>query len=427
MKLFPNLLFLLSVAGLVTTWAQDQPEVLTESDFYTITPLRPPADVYPEVSGLAIDPEKNVYVGTRRGDVYQLRHAFPGDRDEPEWKLWVRGIHEPIGMSWEDGALLATQRPELTRIRDRDGDGRADSFQTICDHWGINGDYHEYAFGSPPDRDGNVWIVLCLTGSGSYKSDFRGWCVRVTPDGRMIPTASGIRSPGGIGFNAEGDVFYTDNQGPWNGSSSVKHLAPGSFQGNPSGWPAFDDLQSGLLGGKPPQPKSGSRIDAAREKIPNFVPPAVVLPHGKMGQSPTGIIPFPGDGTFGPFEGQVMVGEQTFSQIQRLYLEKVNGVYQGAAFPFLSGFESGNIALAISDDGVLFTGGSNRGWGARGGKPYNMDRVTWNGKVPFEVREMRAKPDGFQLTFTQPVDRAKAGAPGAYRMKAFTYLIMSRV
>ena len=47
--------------------------------------------------------------------------------------------------------------------------------------------------------------------------------------------------------------------------------------------------------------------------------------------------------------------------------------------------------------------------------------MIWNGQTPFEVHEMRAKPDGFELTFTQPVDPAAAGAIASYKMETFTY------
>jgi hypothetical protein len=397
----------------------------TESDYYTITPIRPPEGLHPETSGIDIGPDGAVYVGTRRGDIYRITNAHPGS-GEPVWNLWAQGLHESLGLAWRDGWLWATQRAEVTKIKDKDGDGRADIFRTVNDHWGINGDYHEYAFGTRHDREGNIWAVLCLTGSGGYSSDFRGWCVRVTPDGKMIPTTSGIRSPGGIGFNALGDVFYCDNQGLWNGSSCVKHLAPGSFQGNPTGWKAYEQLDENLLGGRPVQPESGSRINTQRERIKQFVPPAVVLPHGKIGQSPTGIEVFPKNGKFGPFADQLLVGEQTHSQVNRVFLEKVNGVYQGAAFHFLSGFESGNISVRIdADKGVLFTGGSNRGWGAKGGKAFDLESVSWNGQVPFEVHEMRARKDGFELSFTRAVDATTAGDVASYQMEAYTYIYQS--
>jgi hypothetical protein len=45
--------------------------------------------------------------------------------------------------------------------------------------------------------------------------------------------------------------------------------------------------------------------------------------------------------------------------------------------------------------------------------------------VPFEVHEMRAKPDGFELTFTHPVDSATAGDVKSYSMRGFTYIYQS--
>ncbi len=130
--------------------------------------------------------------------------------------------------------MYVTQRCDVSRIKDSDKDGKADVFEVVNDDWGISGDYHEYAFGSRFDKEGNLWVVLCLTGSFTSESKFRGWCLRITPDGKMIPTCSGIRSPGGIAMNADGDMFYTDNQGPWNGTCGLKHLLPGGFMGHPA-------------------------------------------------------------------------------------------------------------------------------------------------------------------------------------------------
>ena len=45
----------------------------------------------------------------------------------------------------------------------------------------------------------------------------------------------------------------------------------------------------------------------------------------------------------GPFEGQMMVGDQGHSKIMRVFQEKVNGVYQGVCFPFREGFASGSF------------------------------------------------------------------------------------
>ncbi len=394
----------------------------TQSDFYLRQEIPLPPGEVMEIGSIALMPNQQVAVATRRGDLWICSGAYGDDLKKVTWKKFAQGLHEPFGMFYKDGALSLTQRPEVSRIKDTDGDGLADSFETICSDWGIKGDYHEYAFGSTPDKDGNIWVLLCLTGSVNAESNWRGWCVRVTPDGKMIPTCSGIRSPGGIGFNAVGDAFYTDNQGFWNGSSSLKWLKPGSFQGNPTG-NKFASLGNFPA---PPEVESKSRILTERLKHPEFIPPAVVFPHGIVGQSPTGIACDQSGGKFGPWAKQLYVGEQTHSQVQRVCLEKINGLYQGAVFHLLDGFEAGLVPVRFDQDaGLLFVGGTNRGWASRGTKPFTFERVKWTGKNPFEMETITAAHDGFDVHFTEPVDPATAGNPASYSMDTFTYIYQS--
>ena len=142
-----------------------------------------------------------------------------------------------------------------------------------------------------------------------------------------------------------------------------------------------------------------------------------------MGQSASGIDCDLSGGKFGPFEKQLFVGDQTHSTVMRVFLEKVNGRYQGACFPFRAGLRlAASCRCGSRQDGSLFVGGTNRGWGSRGTKPFALERLVWTGKMPFEIHEMRAKPDGFELTFTKPVDPATAGEAESYAMKTYTYI-----
>lgn len=405
------------IAFALISTAQDKPYI-TES-------IPTPEGAVMEIGSIALMPKKRVAVATRRGDVWICDGAYGKDLSKVKWTLFAEGLHEPFGMFWRDGWLWMTQRSDLIKIRDLNGDDRADEFVSVSAPWGIDGDYHEYAFGSAPDKNGDVWVTTCLTGSGkaSEKSPYRGWAFKINPNGDATPIATGVRSPGGVGFNAAGDTFYCDNQGLWNGSSSLKHIKPGGFMGNPTGNVYWTEA-SGVP--KPPQPKDGSRIEIEREKFPNLVPPAVIFPHGLIGQSPTGIIPESTNGKFGPFAGQVLVAEQTHSQVQRVFLEKVNGVYQGAVWHFLDGYGSGLVPLRLSNDGTLFVGGTNRGWAARGGQVFNFDRTRWTGKVPFEVREMRLTKGGWDLEFTKKVDAESAADLSNYTMNAWTYIYQSK-
>ena len=393
----------------------------SEDAYYRMIRFPMSENIVLESGALEMMPDGKLAVATRRGDIYLLDKPFADPPDEAAFTLYASGLHEVLGLAFRDGWLYATQRGELTRIKDQDDDGRADLFEAVSDGWEISGDYHEYAFGSKFDRAGNIWVTLCLTGSFNSDSKYRGWCVRITPEGKLIPTASGIRSPGGMGMNAEGDMFYTDNQGPWNGTCSLKWLRPGSFVGHPSGNKWYD-VTNNAIGPRPPEPTSGSRMMVEAKKIPQLEPPAVYFPYGKMGQSAAGIVCDTTGGKFGPFQNQLFVADQTHSTVMRVALEKVKGHYQGACFPFRHGFGSGALSLLMTKDGSMFVGGTNRGWGSRGSQPYSLDRLVWTGKTPFEVHSMHARPDGFELTFTQKVDPATAADPKSYRLSTYTYI-----
>ncbi|MES2738011.1 MAG: hypothetical protein V4672_16935 [Verrucomicrobiota bacterium] len=407
-----------------------------EADFYKITTYTTPAETALEVGSIELLPEGRLALGTRRGEIWIVSNAQQSDPSKVSYKLFASGLHEVLGLGYKDGALYATTRYEITRLRDEDGDGRADVFENVNDQWGVSGDYHEYALGSRFDKQGDLWVTLCLTGSFDSKVPFRGWALRIKPDGTLVPTCSGIRSPGGVGFDADGEVYYVDNQGPWHGSSTLQHLVPGSFQGHPGGnvWYSLapnmgprplDPIPEAFKGdrkrGEANPNGDPDRIVTERKRMKELLPPAVYLVHGKIGNSPTFILCDESGGKFGPFQKQLFIADQSHSNVSRVFLETVNGIKQGAVIPFRTGFASGLIGGRMDAEGHLYTGGSDRGWGARGGKPFCFEKLEWTGKLPFEIHEMRATPDGFELTFTEPVDAKSAGDVASYSMREFTY------
>lgn len=409
-----------------------------EADFYKITTFETPKETALEVGSIDLMPDGKLALGTRRGEIWVVSGAGSSDASNVSYKLFASGLHEVLGIAYnpKDKNLYATTRYEITRLIDTDHDGHADVFENVNDSWGVSGDYHEYAIGSRFDKAGDLWVTLCLTGSFSSAVPFRGWALRIKPDGTMVPTCSGIRSPGGIGFDADGEVYYCDNQGPWHGSCTLQHLVPGSFQGHPGGNIWYDLAPN--MGPRPidpiPEAFQGERsrkenrpdgdpdrMVTERERIKQLLPPAVYLVHGKIGNSASAIICDLSAGKFGPFSKQLFVADQSHSNLSRVYLETVNGIKQGVVIPFRSGFASGIIGGRMDEEGRVFVGGSDRGWGARGGKPFCFEKCEWTGKTPFEVHEMHAKPDGFEVTFTQPIDPATAGDAKSYSMREFTY------
>jgi len=201
-------------------------------------------------------------------------------------------------------------------------------------------------------------------------------------------------------------------------------LRPGKFLGHPGGMKWYE-LAESSMGPKPAEPISGSRIMTEAERLPHLEPPAVLFPYNKMGKSAGGVACDQSGGKFGPFDDQMFVTDQAHSIVMRCDLEQVDGHYQGACFPFVSGFASGSLALEISPEGKMYVGGTNRGWGSRGRDPFAVQRVDWTGKVPFEIRHMHVRPDGFELTFTQPVDVATVEDPKSYQLSTYTYIYQS--
>ena len=69
----------------------------------------------------------------------------------------------------------------------------------------------------------------------------------------------------------------------------------------------------------------------------------------------------------------------------------------------------------------MYVGMTSRGWDATGSESYGLQRVRWSGKMPFEAKAVRSRPDGFLIETTTPVVRAGALDPASYQITSFTY------
>jgi len=389
-----------------------------ESRYYPIVDVPIPDGLVLEASSFELLPDGRLAVGTRRGDIYLVTGAFD-QHPEPTYELFASGLDEVTSLAFRDGSFFVTQQTEVTRITDDDGDERADRFETLSDEWGFR-NYHEFSFGSKPDTEGNIWVALCLSKSYESLEKFRGWALKITPDGQTIPIASGIRSPCGVGTNSAGVMFYAESQGPWNGSGSLKHLKPGGFMGHPASFNWYPDAPD--LGAAPVVPNSRSRLEIERGRVNELVPYAVVFPYRRMGQQLSGFVVDETQGKFGPFAGQMFICDFTLGIVMRVTTEEVNGVWQGACYPFREGMGTGLLSVAFGPNGKLMTGGTNRGWPVRGVRPFALQRIDWNGRTPFELKEIRAANDGFDLTFTKPLAREIASDPASFEIETFTHI-----
>ena len=422
--------------------AQETPK---EEDFYKVSKVRIPEGPILEVGGLVTLPNGDLGVSTRRGEVYIVENPTSS---RPYFRKFASGLHEILGLAYKNGALYCAQRGELTKLMDTNGDGKADVYETVY-AWPLSGHYHEYSFGPKIASDGTFFVTGNVAFGdemwyrGESRVPMRGWTMNISEDGVMKPWATGQRSPAGLNV-IDGQLYYTDNQGDWFGSGAVWQVNKGDFLGHPAGlrWTGRSDSPVKLT-----EEQFRSKIDERREvnaqgraikpenrvdeefkmlfemkkDFPELRLPSVWLPYGILGISTSEPVKIP-QGSFGPFEGQLLVGDQGMSIISRVFMEKVNGVEQGASFMFRSGFRSGVLRMAWGNDGSLFVGETNRGWGSAGDANEGLERLTYNNeRTPFEMKAVRAMPDGFEIEFTLPVDAKTAEDLASYNVESYLY------
>lgn len=357
-----------------------------------------------EPTGIAVAKDGTMVLATRAAGIWRIR--------DNQWSLFAEGTYEALGVQIEDDkgdVIVIAQKPELTRITDVNGDGRADRFRTVSDDYGFHGNYHEYTHGPVRDADGNYYFLLNLShddkadrvswrAGGRFMGSmggYRGWALRVTPNGKTEPFAFGLRSPAGIGIAPDGRIWYAENQGEYVGSSKVVPLEKGKFYGHMSG---LVDLP-GMI---PDAPEL--HHDLWKNQLRKG---AVWLPHGMLANSPGNLVWDLTKGKFGVYQNQMFVGDQTLSQLMRVVTEVVDGQDQGCVIPFGRGLASGIMRPVFLPDGSMLLGQTGRGWTARGGKQAALQQLIYDGKtVAADISSINATTTGFEIHFTQSVDKA---------------------
>jgi glucose/arabinose dehydrogenase len=391
-------------------------------EYYTVENVPTPANVVDECGGISFLPDGRLAAVFHHGEVYLYDPAAKA------WKLFGEGLHDPMGVyAVSPSEILVAQRAELTRLRDTDADGVADKYECLTDAWGISGNYHEFASGIVRDRAGNLFVAVSNGSSGSvaryevrgkFKPEgyvltshfscvpYRGWIVKIAPDGTLSPFACGFRQPNGLGIDPSGRLFAADNQGDWVGSSKLHHVQEGRFYGHAPSLVWRDDYKKG---------RTVEQLDRMRTEG------AVIFPHAIMANSPGQPVFDETAGKFGPFAGQMFVTEFNIPRVMRVMLEEVHGELQGAATPFYDGppLRAGSHRLAFAPDGSLWVAQSERKQGWPGGA--GIQRISWKGKVPLDVKEVHLTDTGFELAFTAGLDPNSATAPGAIKARRYYY------
>ena len=356
-----------------------------------------PSHFQPRVGAMDFLPDGGLLVATwdSLGALYLLRGVETGDTSQVRIKRIAAGLAEPLGLKVVDKDIYVLQKQELTQLIDHDGDEIIDEYRSICNSWGATQDFHEFSYGLV-FHEGYFYINLGLAMrlmSHERQHPDRGSTLKIAPDGSFTKINFGLRQANGIGIGVDDELFITENQGRWVPSCKVIHVQPGVFH--------------------------GCRI-ALKDSLPDIEmkPPAVWLPQDDIGNSPGQPVYV----TEGTYKGQMLHGEVTHGGIKRVFLEKVDGEYQGCVFRFSQGLEAGINRMVWGPDSALYVGGvgmsGNWGWN---GRQFGLQKLVYNGHTPFEMLAVRATSEGLEIEFTKALKEGRGESPIDYMVQQWRY------
>jgi len=372
-------------------------------------------------TALAWQADGALIIASLNGRVWQARDT-DGDGLEDAMQPFSDDLAAPYGLATGENYVDVTTKYALVRLFDHDDDGRADRTQVLASGWGHTDDYHDWTIGLPSDAEGNYYVGLACQQDKrpAAAANLRGQVLKLvpreaTPDDPHLfaiqPLSRGHRFPMGLALDRAGELFVTDNQGNYNPFNELNHVRPGA--------------DFGFI----------NAVDTASRDARRTDEPAINIPHPWTRSvngicflyTPPDVKERTGRDRFGPFEGHLIGCEYDTRRLVRMSLECVDGVYQGAAYPFsldeppVGPPMMGPVVCAVSPGGDLYVGSMrDSGWGG-GNNVGELVRLSpIEGALPCGIAEVRARNGGFSIRFTAPVDRRLAGKAENYNIESYT-------
>ncbi len=372
-------------------------------------------------TALAWRADGTLVVASLKGQVW-LAHDSDGEGLEDKMEQFSDELAAPYGLATGANYIDVINKYALLRLKDLDGDGRADETVTLASGWGHTDDYHDWSVGLPRDEDGKYYIATsCQQDDRSPAASYlRGEILQLAPrrptqlDPRAFSVrqlSAGHRFPMGIARHRRGELFVTDNQGNFNPFNELNHVIPGAHYG-------FINQLERRPGFHPP-----------------LTPPAIDIPHPwtrsvngiSFLETPAELADRLGQKVFGPLEGHLVGCEYDTRRLVRMSLQPVGDTFQGAVYPLSRETTAedptflGPLCCGVAPDGDLYIGCIlDSGWGG-GNNVGSLVRMRPRlQKLPAGMAEVRACPDGFTIDFTRAVDRQLAADASHYSISSFT-------
>jgi hypothetical protein len=444
-------LALFPILGLVPE-SRAATHVTTVHPSYTLTTLRP-GSFRPTVGGLAMLSDGRLVVGswlgTRTGccpsgnlgnrqnvgKVYVLS-GVSAESPTVSIDTIATGLEDIMGLTVVNDVIYVSGGNQILRLNRTGNNGPVTSIDTVFQLPGVPQTSGANAGDSLyPVKGRSEWMYGLLARSDTFfvnpssmynanntsqVNPYRGRALAVSPGngtsnkrGSFRTIGTGFRHHTGLTFGPEGTIWTNETQGHWVPTNKLIRLKEGAHYG-----------YRHAAGSAPlinPDPDWANLPEE---------PAAVFLPQEGAGGSGTmnsqGVFSnSPGAPLYltqGPYAGQILMGDVSWGGIQRYFVEKVNGEWQGAGFAWMGGLESTPYRLVEGSDGQIYLGmmGTTGDW-SWNGQFYGLQKLRYNGTPTFEMLAVRSRAQGMEIEFTMPVDTAIAQQASSYIVRTYAY------
>jgi hypothetical protein len=281
-------------------------------------------------------------------------------------------------------------------LRDLNGDGETDHYESLNSDHQVTEHFHEFAMGLQTDDDGNFYYAKSARHAKTALVPHHGTLIKVSKDGSTTEIlASGFRAANGVCINPDGSFFVTDQEGHWTPKNRVNWVTKGGFYGNMMGYTDIKD-----------------NSDSAMQQ------PLVWLTN-RFNRSPGELI-WNTSKKWGPLKGALLDISYGMGRIFVVLNEKVNGQLQGGEYALpIPDFPTGTMRGRFHPgDGQLYVCGMFAWAGNKNGTG-GFYRVRHTGKPICLPTQLEAGKNTLRMQFTEKLDKGSVSSPASYSIKTW--------
>ncbi len=314
-----------------------------------------------------------------------------------KWRRIATGLFQPLGVRVIDETIYLACRDQLTVLRDLNGDGETDYYESINNDHQVTEHFHEFAMGLQTDDDGNFYYAKSARHAKTALVPHHGTLIKVSKDGGKTEIiASGFRAANGVCLNPDGSFFVTDQEGHWTPKNRVNWVTKGGFYGNMMGYTDVKDTSDSAMN----QPLAWLTNSFNRS------PGELVWAKSKK---------------WGPLEGALLDISYGMGRVFVVLNEKVNGQLQGGEYQLpIPDFPTGVMRGRFhKDDGQLYVCGMFAWAGNKRGDG-GFYRIRYTGKPVCLPTTLAASKGSLRMKFSQKLDPESVSSPSNYNLKTWS-------